>query len=123
MTQPNDNDSVDKRYEALAAKPNITAQELMESLPINELDSLETQVAYFEERSARAKANPERVQKALAKVFEGLSLEDDIPLDPKKIKAMSEEQEKNHEYNMKIYKQKHPNAAFYMLNPQDEKKN
>lgn len=60
----------------------------------------------LEQRAARARANPERVKEALDKVFEGLRPEDDVKLDPKKIQALEEQLANDHEYNMKIYKQR-----------------
>lgn len=100
-------DNVYKCYEELAVKLNTTVQNLIESLALEGLSSLEAQVAIFEQRVARAKANPQRIQEALDKVFEGIDPKDDIKLDPKKIKALEEQLAKDHEYNMKIYNQKH----------------
>lgn len=66
--------------------------------------SLKQQIAELEKRTAKAKANPERCQAAMNLIFDSISPEDEVKTDPKKIKALGEELERDRLYNLTVSK-------------------
>lgn len=104
MKQVNFADRVYLRGEKLAETLGTTVQELLSTLAEDAMASLEAQVLDMRKRQERAEANRESGIAAMNLVFEGLTPEDDIKTDPKKIRALEEELERDRLHNLKVSK-------------------
>lgn len=67
--------------------------------------SIEAQVLEMEKRTKRAAANREQGLEAMNLIFDSISPEDEVKTDPKKIKALGEELERDRLYNLTVSKQ------------------
>lgn len=97
----------DKEYrkgEKLAETLGTTVQELLSTLAIDAMHSIEMQVLEMEKRTKRAAANRQQGLEAMNLVFDSILPEDEVKTDPKKIKALGEELERDRLYNLTVSK-------------------